>query len=248
MRTDRLILCGPVSATRPPIRDPHPVTLDAPGAGGNVNLRLESLRRELWRDIPLALRDLLDLALYVYSADQATTRCNGGRVDGQEIGRGWRRRLYLRVAVRLPDLWESLRDRLTTTLSFLSDDEYHFEFVPLRKDYSLGPFIDFEETPFTGHVDEVVMFSGGLDSLAGAVQESLIDHRQVLLVHHRSTSKRAPRHERLVRELSAAPVRSPHCTSRCGRTRRNRSAGNTRSGRGRSCSRRSGGCSPSRSG
>jgi hypothetical protein len=214
MPTDRLILCGPVSQSKPPVKDSHPVRLDAPGSGGNVNLRLEALRRELWRDIPPALRDLLDLALYVYCADQATTRANGGRVDGPEIGRGWRRRLFFRAAVRLPELWNGLCAPLTAVLSFLSEDEYHFEFVKLKEDYSLGPYLDFEETPFTGHVEDVVMFSGGLDALGGAVQEALIDKRQVLLVHHRSTSKRAPRHEQLVADLgcragSRAPLHFP---------------------------------------
>ncbi len=214
MATDRLILCGRVSAAHPPIPDAHPVTLDIYGSNGNVNLRLEDVRRALWTDIPPSLRDLLDLAVYVFCADQATTRANGGRVDGQEIGRGWRRRLYFRVAVREPELWAGLQDQLVSVLSFLSEDEYHFEFVKLARDRSLDGFINFEETPFDGHVQEVVLFSGGLDSLAGAVQESLVDKRQILLVNHRSTSKRATRHERLVADLNTragrlAPLHFP---------------------------------------
>ena len=62
----------------------------------------------------------------------------------------------------------------------------------------LDGFIDFDTTPFAGEVEEVVMFSGGLDSLAGAVTEAVVGGRQVLLVHHRSNDKLAPRHGRLV--------------------------------------------------
>ncbi|WP_171470716.1 TIR domain-containing protein [Frigoriglobus tundricola] len=41
-------------------------------------------------------------------------------------------------------------------MSFLSEDEYQFEFVPLGRDRSLDGFIDFEGTPFDGRVREVV--------------------------------------------------------------------------------------------
>jgi hypothetical protein len=209
MATDRLILCGPVSATSPPVRDAHPVALDIYSRTGNVNLRLEKVRSALWADIPATLRDLLDVAVYVYSADQATTRANGGRVDGDEIGAGWRRRLHFRIAVREPDRWDALRARLVAVLSFLTEDEYHFEFVPLRRDCSLKDYIDFEETPYDGHIQEVALFSGGVDSLAGAVQEVRVEHRNVLLVNHRSTSKRVPRYDALVRGLNDRAGRRP---------------------------------------
>jgi hypothetical protein len=200
MATDRAILCGPVRHSPLPVVDQHPVMLDIYGRKPNVLLRLEEVRHALWADIPACLRDLLDIALYVYSADAATRR-SCGAVDGEEIGRGWRRKLHLRVAVREPDRWTALRDRLAGVLSYLTDDTYHFEFERLTNDRSLDGFIDFERTRFDGDVKEVVMFSGGLDSLAGAVQEAVTDKRQVLLVHHRSTSKRATRHERLVKAL-----------------------------------------------
>jgi 7-cyano-7-deazaguanine synthase in queuosine biosynthesis len=52
-------------------------------------------------------------------------------------------------------------------------------------------------------IEEVVLFSGGLDSLAGAVKESVIDKRRVLLVNHRTTEKLTPRHQHLLRTLLA---------------------------------------------
>src|SRR6266545_1921550 len=146
---------------------------------------------------------LLDLAAYVTAADQAVDRANGGRVDGPELGAGWRRSFRFRVPVREPDLWNSapVQAALVQTLSFLSDDHYVFEFSGLTHDPPIDSFIDFDETPFDGEIAEVVSFSGGLDSLAGVVTEAVVNRHQVLLVNHRSTGKFAPQHDALVRAL-----------------------------------------------
>ena len=108
------------------------------------------------------------------------------------------------------------------SLSFLSDDEYDFEFPHLRKDTDLKGRIDFNTNPFDGVVEEVVMFSGGLDSLAGAVQRSVVEGKQVLLVHHRSNEKMARHHNHLVQALGRVPgVRTPlHFTFRANKAKR----------------------------
>jgi hypothetical protein len=58
------------------------------------------------------------------------------------------------------------------------------------------------------------MFSGGIDSLGGAVQEAVIDRRKVILVNHRSTQKLSRRHAHLLSLLdeqtkSHRPVHIP---------------------------------------
>ena len=42
--------------------------------------------------------------------------------------------MFFRIPVRNPDLWNSpaIKDELIETLSFLSEDEYYFDFVKLR--------------------------------------------------------------------------------------------------------------------
>jgi len=220
---ERVILCGGASGSRSP-RGPAPVELEAHGRGRNVHLHLEEVRRTLWADLPPVLSDVLDLAVYVYSADQAVRRAGGGRVDGDEIGAGWRRRFRFRVPVRVPDLWNSaeVRAALVSVLGFMSEDEYTFEFVNLKKDPGLSPRIDFNTRPFHGVVGEVVMFSGGLDSLAGAVQRSVVERKQVLLVHHRSNEKLAPHHARLLQTLTQAPgaCEPLHFTFRANKSKR----------------------------
>lgn len=104
----------------------------------------------------------------------------------------------------------AVRDELVSTLSFLSEDTYEFEFVPLGRETSLKGFIEINDTPYDGRIDEVMMFSGGLDSLAGAVTESVVGHRRVLLVNHRSNEKLTWRHEELLRGLARhAPAHPP---------------------------------------
>jgi hypothetical protein len=213
MAPERVVLCGGATATGP---GGKPLVLNIYGPTPNVHFRLQEMRRDLWRDIPPALRDLLDLAAYVYTADQAVRRADGGRVDGDEIGAGWRREFRFHVPVRRPDLWNSapVRAALVDVLSFLSEDSYEFEFPHLEKDTSLAGFIDYSETPYHGRIEEVMMFSGGLDSLAGAVTEAVANKRRALLVNHRSNEKLTPRHRDLLQGLAeragaAAPLHFP---------------------------------------
>lgn len=201
---ERVILCGSVREDDLLVNDHDPLRLRRWGPDRNVYLKIEALRRAMYKAVPTAFVDLIDIATYVYCADQAIRRGNGGSLavtdEKPEIGQNWRRKLHFRIPVRNPDLWKSkeVLNHLVSTLSFLSEDEYLFEFEHLQKDHSLEGYIDFGSTPFDGLIEEVVPFSGGLDSLAGAVQESVIDKRKVLLVHHRSTEKLTRRHHQLL--------------------------------------------------
>ncbi len=60
-----------------------------------------------------------------------------------------------------------------------------------------------EGEPVNSGIDEVLLFSGGVDSLGGAVQAAILQNRHVALVSHRSNSKIFSRQEKLVRELRA---------------------------------------------
>ncbi len=206
MAAERLILCGGVPARRPAPGADRPVGLHIYGHAPNVRVRLEDIRRALWKPLPAVFRDLLEVAAYVFAADQAVTRANGGRVDGPEIGAGWRRNLRFVIPVRNPDLWNSqeVADALVAALSFASDDEFAFEFVPHPTPPPFDGLIAFADTPFDGEVGGVMCFSGGIDSLAGAVDEAANARRKVLLVHHRSNPKDARRHAALVAELERA--------------------------------------------
>jgi hypothetical protein len=135
------------------------------------------------------LVDLLEVASYVYAADSAITR--GGRIDAQ-MGARWRRTLRFVIPVRCADVWKSspVASALVDTLNFLSEDNYTFEFIPLDERPLVQSYFEFSGEDDMGFSpDAVVLFSGGLDSFGGAVEELVARQRSVVLVSHRSVSK-----------------------------------------------------------
>ena len=162
--------------------------------------------------MPDVLHDLLEIASYVYAADAAISR--GGPMEAG-MGKRWRRRLRFVLPVCLPELWSSpeVSAILVETLSFLSEDIYAFEFEARRDQPRLASYLDLpsgEGTTFAA--DEVVLFSGGLDSLAGAVEELAVHGRKVVLVSHRSASKIVGAQRHLVEQLRSrfGPARVFH--------------------------------------
>lgn len=164
------------------------IRMDVQGEARNVNLKIGDLSRAMVSNIPDILLDLLELGSYVYCADQRLTRGSDRLTDW---GSDWRRELNFTIPVRLPDLWESaaVKDALTETLSFLSDDSYSFSFVkaakpPAEKELYFPGLTDAIFAP-----DAVALFSGGVDSFAGAVEAIVGDGRKLALVGHHSATK-----------------------------------------------------------
>ncbi len=201
MAKRHLVLCGGTSATKLG-RDwqSAPVLRLNIGKGRNdVHLRLDHLSQRLCANLPEVAADLLELVADVYTADQAIKR--GGPVE-IEYGERWRRHFCFVVPVRRPDIWRdgAVREVLTETLGFLSDDDYEFHFTSRRKPSPLSRYLFDEVEPDTG-MEEVLLFSGGLDSLGGAVREILLGRRKVVLVSHWSNSKIYSRQRHLVAGL-----------------------------------------------
>ena len=192
MANERSILCRDVSYEDLPFGRDKPLCLHLWGPSANIGLRISDIPVPLLEDIPSHFRDLIEIATFVYCADQAVVRGGDGT---QNFGANWRRKLFFRIPVRNPDLWNSpaLKERLIETLSFLSEDEYYFDFVLLKDQPPTQKQLKFGMTS----IEEVVLFSGGLDSLGGAVQEAVVNKRNVVLVTHKSTHKLARRHEKL---------------------------------------------------
>jgi hypothetical protein len=176
-------------------------SLSLHGTSANVRLRIADISRLLLANIPDVLVDLLEVASYIYAADSSIQR--GSRIDAQ-MGARWRRKFRFVIPVRLPDLWSSdpVLSALVETLSFLSEDDYELEFGPLENPPPVANYFEFpdaEGTAFTP--DEVILFSGGLDSFAGTVEELVAHGRKVALVSHRSASKIAGAQKHLIDQL-----------------------------------------------
>ena len=97
----------------------------------HVGLKIEDLHTKLYKPVPRQFEDLMDIATYVYCADQATSR--GGK-DVDSFGGNWRRRFHFHIPVREPDLWNAkeLKQTLIDTLHFLSDDYFDFTFTAAK--------------------------------------------------------------------------------------------------------------------
>lgn len=204
MANERSILCGDVSSNALLFDEKKPLLLNLWGKQSNVSLCINNISSPIFKNIASPFQDLIEIATYVYCADQAITR-GGNGVDN--FGENWRRKLFFRIAIRNPDLWNSLplKDQLIETLSFLSEDEYHFDFVKLEKQPAIQKYLDFDIEP----QDEVMMFSGGLDSLGGAIQEAVTSSRKIVMVTHMPTQKLKKRHGKLVELLSEKAAYQP---------------------------------------
>jgi hypothetical protein len=147
-------------------------------------------------NLPDLYADLLEIATYIYCADQTTTRGGSGAMN---IGANWRRNMRFIIPVRKPEFWskQEVIETLEDTSAFLSDDNYEFHFAKLANPPQIDNYFEFpqEESGFVA--DEIITFSGGLDSLAGAVQEIFINQNSVALVSHRSAPKIAPKQKEL---------------------------------------------------
>lgn len=176
-----LALCGEREPEKNEGRYDRVVSLNLSGPKANVDLTLSSLTSHILRDVSKRGRDLLDIAAYVYALDSTVRR--GGPSD--VYGKRWSRNLTLRVPVRELDIWETCRHELAELLGYLTDDAFTFDFRPHVGDESQG-YLDVEsEAPYKA-ADCACLFSGGADSLAGALH-LYSEGREPLLVSHCST-------------------------------------------------------------
>jgi 7-cyano-7-deazaguanine synthase in queuosine biosynthesis len=92
---------------------------------------------------------------------------------------------------------------LCATLSFLSEDEYASEFQKAPNPVSFQDYLEFgDDGGRAFKADAVVLFSGGLDSLSGAIEELSTTEKRIALVSHHSSSKIFDYQKRLIAALN----------------------------------------------
>jgi hypothetical protein len=193
-------MCGELSGD---LSQPGALQLDVNAAKRSItriNLKIDDISSPLADNISDVLTDLLEIASYVYCADQFTSR---GSTLMAHMGAEWRRNFRFKIPVRQLSVWQNpeIRDALQQTLGFLSEDEFVFEFVEAAKPASLQAYLGFADSEAQViHPDEIILFSGGLDSLAGAV-EAIAAHKRVVLVSHKASNMIASKQQALVAEL-----------------------------------------------
>jgi 7-cyano-7-deazaguanine synthase in queuosine biosynthesis len=185
-----LVACGDVPAPRSRGRQLLVLDVDAGNGGARrVNLRVERITRAMVAALPDRVADLLEIACYVYCADQLSRR-EGATMP--RMGEDWRRGFRFTIAVRDPDFWGSaeVSSSLSAALGFLSEDRYEFSFVRTGRRAGSQGFLDLRgDGPDPGFRPErVILFSGGLDSFAGAAEALLRDKVPAVLVSHHASN------------------------------------------------------------
>ena len=185
MRQFEFLCGGSAAASAEP--DVVRKVMDVQGKG-TVKLRITDISSAMVSNIPDLLIDLLEIAAYVYCGDQRASR---GGEKLTEAGSNWRRGMRFVIPVRCPEIWSGaeLRQELEQTLDFLSDDHYDFAFVEAQAPLAERSlyFPDLAEASF--QPDEIALFSGGLDSFAGAIDSIVNFGRKTVLVAHHSAPK-----------------------------------------------------------
>jgi 7-cyano-7-deazaguanine synthase in queuosine biosynthesis len=188
-----------------PVPDPdvQRLTLEAHGDDKNINLRISDISRSMVSNVPDLLLDLLEIASYIYCADQRASR---GSEKLAHAGREWRRSMHFTVPVRYPEIWSGteLSSALHETLSFLSDDTYQFSFVDAKRPFAEKEVYFDNLFDDANDADEVALFSGGIDSFAGAIETIAGLGRKTVLVGHHSAPKVFAVQKELVASLRKA--------------------------------------------
>lgn len=150
----------------------------------NVNIRLPSFVNQVYH-LPDRVLDLLEIAGYVFAADRLSSR---GARDSLEFG-PWARSMHLKVRVRDFDFWGNPKVSLALceALVFMAGDkEFSFEFQPGHSTHQTSLFDREEFRLEPSRPGSVVLFSGGLDSLCGAMEKLVAEEKDAYLISHQS--------------------------------------------------------------
>jgi len=150
--------------------------------GSSFRTDLEPELRSLG-GVPLPHRDFVTFATGVFLADRTIER-----------PKSWRREIELEVPVYDVFGWAELADHFAETLEILSSDSWQLTFT--QRPETEAP----KATSPVEH-DRVLLFSGGADSLCGAIR-SLAAGEHLLLVSHWDWSGHHAVQQRLASELA----------------------------------------------
>ncbi len=137
----------------------------------NISFSFDTLERLLRHNIHSLIKDLLDIGTTVYMADLYTKR---------EFS--LERRVSILMPVRHPHVWSNVQKELEHAVSFLGRDNFSIKFIKRKEKVD-------KLRRFSVKLDNrcVCLFSGGLDSLAGAVW--VLDHKlDPIFVSHYSSN------------------------------------------------------------
>ena len=147
------------------------------------------------QELPDRIIDLLHIASYVFCADRCANRGDRSSLSNSSWSRSWR----FEIPVLDYDFWATpkVSNALSDALVFMTGDKsYEFLFrkaiqEPLKTEaYQTNLFSDKVLNNLRGKNLDVMLFSGGLDSLAGTIDRlNSFPDRQLCLINHMSNNR-----------------------------------------------------------
>ncbi len=150
----------------------------------NVTINLNKFTSKVYH-LKDRLKDLLEIAGYVFAADRKTYR--GDKYDLEY--HSWSRAFQFHIKVRDLQFWQraEVKSLLEEVLLFVTGDhKYEFTFYKGADDFPINIFDNEKFTIERPEDLKVVLFSGGLDSVAGTVDLLETTKSELCLVSHQS--------------------------------------------------------------
>ena len=119
--------------------------------------------------------DLLILAAHIFAADTRISR----KTESQD---SWTREIHLLVPVSEPDKWKSVADILVQMLKFLTGDLWTVGFRPRPRGFSQIVPVKSKQKHSSQYTN-IALFSGGLDSLIGAIDSFEMGQTPLFISH-----------------------------------------------------------------
>lgn len=152
--------------------------------------------------------DLLQIAAMVFCADRMA-----GRGERESISnRGWARTFEFHISVLDYDFWKNdrVKDALSEVLTFMTGDRYYsFDFCKAAighfegKKYEQLSFFTKESDRVYGiEESDIMLFSGGLDSLAGLLENLNNSNHKIITVSHKSNTGVIHTQNQLINKLN----------------------------------------------
>lgn len=148
---------------------------------------LEKLQQEYGRLPSHSVKDLLHMAMAIYAADLSILRAIADD--------NWTRDIMIHLPVANPVLWNDSKETLMKMISFLTGDQWTFEFRQNTVNEDTEPSQVEAFNPTT-----VSLFSGGMDSLIGTL-DLLAQGQQIALVGHYGGGKTKHFQDNIARAL-----------------------------------------------
>lgn len=182
----------------------------------NVHIELTRFVRDVLY-LPDRILDLLEIAAYLFAADRRLYR---GKRDAVEYHR-WSRKVHFIIKVRDIGFWNqsSVKKLLNDALVFTSGDlSYDFTFEGGHATPTTSLFDNPNVVIDHGGENHVLLFSGGIDSLAGAIHQLKNTTSRISLISHQSGQPGTIRTQNQLFQSLAAhfPNRVTHFKFRCG--------------------------------